>query len=223
VIAVPSRVEDVAEFYHLLADDYDAVAGYTDSGAEKLRAPIKKLFRECLRGHKVLEIACGTGYWTEVIAASAEFVLATDISESMISLAGKRLAGFPNMECRVADAYSLESVTGAFTAGFAHWWWSHVPKSKLPVFLDAFHGRLEDGALVLLADHLREGWQEQKYDTEGNSLDLRTLPDGREFEVVKNFPTCDEVVGLLARFAENVDYVAHPELRMWTVTYIVRK
>jgi hypothetical protein len=71
---------------------------------------------------------------------------------------------------------------------------------------------------MLFADHLRNGWPEQKLDSEGNTLDLRTLPDGRTFEVVKNFPTRDEVINSLARFAVSIDYAAYPELKLWTVT-----
>jgi SAM-dependent methyltransferase len=166
-----------------------------------------------------LEIACGTGYWTEVIATAARTVLATDISDTMVSLARERLAGLPNVRCQVADAYSLDSVEGKFTAGFAHWWWSHVPKSRMREFLAALNSRLTRGALVLFADHLGDGWQEQKQDGEGNSLDLRTLPNGQTFEVVKNFPTRDEVMNSLKGFADKIEYTAYPELRVWIVTY----
>ena len=222
-MAEGARADDVAKFYNLLAGDYDVTAGYTDPVAEELRAPIKMLFREFARGRDVLEIACGTGYWTEVIASTARTVVATDLSAAMVAIARKRLASCANIRCEVADAYSLDSVTGKFNAGFAHWWWSHVPRPMIPVFLEALHGRLESGASVLFGDHLPGGWGDQRQDADGNTLDERTLKDGRSFEIVKNFPTCEEISGLLADLAIDIEYTTHPDVKMWTVSYSVRK
>jgi len=38
--------------------------------ADELRRPSKTAFQDVLRGHDVLAVACGMGYWTEVIAES---------------------------------------------------------------------------------------------------------------------------------------------------------
>ncbi|MDB5920154.1 MAG: SAM-dependent methyltransferase, partial [Massilia sp.] len=46
---------------------------------EEMRARVA----EAVEGHVVLELACGGGYWTEVLAESAESVVATDINPAM--------------------------------------------------------------------------------------------------------------------------------------------
>ncbi|MBN1434450.1 class I SAM-dependent methyltransferase [Candidatus Fermentibacterales bacterium] len=112
----------MAEYYDARAPLYDATAGYDDPVAEELRAPMKERFRRLLEDRKVLEIACGTGYWTEVIAQTAGSVLTTDVNPSMMAIASERLHGFPNFELMVAEAYVLEGVSGGFDAAFAHWW-----------------------------------------------------------------------------------------------------
>jgi ubiquinone/menaquinone biosynthesis C-methylase UbiE len=35
---------------------------------------------------EVVELACGTGYWTELLASSAAWVFATDINEEVLTL-----------------------------------------------------------------------------------------------------------------------------------------
>lgn len=214
--------DTLARYYATLAREYDTIAGYTDPLAGELRGPIKARFEEALRGHKVLEIACGTGYWTEVIAGAAESVLATDVDPTMISLARQRLAQRSNVRCQLADAYNLDGVQGQFTAAFSHWWWSHVPKSRLRGFLGVLHEKLMPGALVIFADQLRYAWPHRREDQEGNLLEQRVLPDGSHWEIVKNFPTQDEIMSDLRGIAESVSYREYPEARYWALTYNTR-
>jgi SAM-dependent methyltransferase len=211
--------EDVARYYSALADKYDVSAGYVDSSAEGLRARIKRGFREALKGHDVLEIACGTGYWTEVISGTARSVLATDVDLGMISIARGRLCSIANVRCQVADAYSLDGISGRFTAAFAHWWWSHVPKSRIGSFLSVLHSKLMTGALVLFADQLLYEWETRWRDEEGNLLEQRVLPNGYKFSIVKNFPTEEEVIQQLGGMAENITYREYAEERSWVLSY----
>jgi len=52
-----------------------------------------------------LEIACGTGYWVERNARTANSVCATDINESVIEIAeGRRME---NITFAVADLFDL--------------------------------------------------------------------------------------------------------------------
>ncbi len=211
--------DDVQRYYAARAECYDATAGYMDSAVEELRLPIKERFQEALRGHDVLEIACGSGYWTKVIAATAKSVLATDTSPEMISRAQENLVAVANVRCQVADAYSLDGVSGRFTAAFAHWWWSHIPKSRIPSFVTTLHSKLVPGAFVLFADQLAYESQSRRSDSEGNLLEQRTLPNGQTFEIVKNFPTEQELRDYLAEIANNIVYTECPEQKYWTVAY----
>ncbi len=214
-----SLCDDVARYYAARAEEYDLSAGYLDSLAEEYRVPIKTRFQEALSAHDVLEIACGTGYWTEVISVTARSVLATDIDPAMISIARRRLSAIANVRCQVADAYSLDEVSGPFSAAFSHWWWSHIPKSRIRSFLTVLHAKLIPGAFVLFADQLACESRKGRQDEEGNFFEERTLRDGRRFEIVKNYPTEEEVIRDLARIAERVVYKAHPEGRYWTLSY----
>jgi len=111
-----SLVDNVTEYYAERAPVYDKTAGYADPEAEELRVPIKARYRRMFEGHKVLEVACGTGYWTQVIGEVAESVLAIDINPSLVSGGEDRCKHLPNVKFQIADAYSMQGVPTGFTA-----------------------------------------------------------------------------------------------------------
>lgn len=223
--ATMSLVNNVAEYYFACVSEYDNTAGYTDPASERLRIPIKARYQQAFAGHKVLEIACGTGYWTEVIAKTAKSVLATDVNPSMISIARNRLSSVRNVKFRVADAYSLDGIPEGFTAAFAIWWWSHIPKSRLQDFLLVLHSKLQPKAFVLFVDQLSTAYEgkNRHYDAEGNLLEERCLRDGRSFNIVKNFPSEREILNILKGIAEDACYREYPEEHSWSVCYRVKK
>jgi len=218
-------VRSVAEYYAARASEYDLTAGYEDPVAEPLRAAAKTRCRNLFRDKDVLEIACGTGYWTEVIAQVARSVLAADVCEGMLAVARKRLAAYSNVQFQVADAYSLEGVRGGFNGACAVWWWSHIPKRLLPRFLGTLHGRLQPAARVLFVDQLPSAYtqKDQQVEASGDTTEVRQLSGGRAFRVVKNFPGRDGVAEALAGLATDVEYRELPEECSWSVTYRVAK
>jgi demethylmenaquinone methyltransferase/2-methoxy-6-polyprenyl-1,4-benzoquinol methylase len=218
-----SLVDDVTQYYAARAPAYDETAGYTDSEAEQLRAPIKARYREMFAGHTVLEIACGTGYWTPAIAEVADSVLAVDINPSLLSQAEERCKHLPNVRFQVADAYTLEGVPNGFTAALGIWWWSHMPLERVPAFLATLHSRLLPGAFVLFVDQLPYDGFVRRIDPGGNTLEKRFLSDGRSFEIVKNFPTAENIHNALAGIADNVQYLERPDEKHWNVTYHAKK
>jgi len=218
-----SLVDSVARYYAERAPVYDETAGYTDPEAEELRIPIKARYQEMFSGHTVLEIACGTGYWTPTITEGAVSVLGVDIDPSLITQAQARCKHLTNVTFQVADAYTLYGVPAGFTAAFAHWWWSHIPLGRIAGFLSALHSKLRPGALVLFVDQLPYAGHVRRVDAVGNTLEQRCLPDGRSFEVVKNFPTEGELCEALTGIAKNVEYIERPDERSWSLTYNVKR
>jgi SAM-dependent methyltransferase len=211
------------EYYAERALVYDETAGYTDEAAEALRFPIKKRYRKLFTGHDVLEIACGSGYWTKVVGEVATSVLATDVNQLMLTNARKRCRHLSRVTFRLCDAYSLKGIPDHFTAAFAIWWWSHIPRSELKIFLATLHKRLVPGALVLFTDQLYYEGPKRRTDADGNIIETRSLPDGRTFEVVKNFPTDKEIREALGEMADKIEYIERPEEKTWTVTYTTRR
>ena len=218
-------VEEMREYYGARAPWHDCYMGYTGNTAlEELLAPAVAVVEEFLSGRDVLEVACGTGNWTGVLARRAASVLATDVNEATLSRAEGKDRPTGVVSFKVADAYTLEGVRGGFSGAFAADWWSPVPRSLLPAFLDSLHGRLEEGARVVCLDMLPSDHPDltpHRHDDEGNAICLRTLPDGRVFDVVKNFPSRGDVLESVTGRGEGAEYFEWSELGRWLVTYTV--
>lgn len=183
-------------------------------------ARLRELLCDLARGQDVVEIACGTGYWTQVMAASARSVLAVDISEEMLALA--RAKTYPGNRVTFVrdDAWTLGAVRGCFTAGLALFWWSHMPKSRIRPFLVRLHQVLQPGARVTLADNLRGDcrWTAPvRVDAEGNTYQRRLLRTGEVFEIIKNYPDEAELRTAIDGLGQEVRYLA---LRcVWVLSY----
>ena len=218
--------EETARYYAARAPEYDLSAGYLAHDRETLRVAKKRRFQQLFRGHDVIEIACGTGYWTAVLAETAKSVVGIDVNPEMISRAQSRCEHLPHVSFRLSDAYSINPEAGAFTAAFAVWWWSHIPRSRLQEFLQSFHRRLIPGALVLFSDQLEydvprvDGMATQRrQDSNGDTIERRVLSDGQKYDIVKNFPTEQELSAAVSEFGTDVQYKEWPGEKHWELTY----
>jgi SAM-dependent methyltransferase len=145
---------------------------------------------ERTRGLSILEVAAGTGYWTEIAAPFAKAITATDLNPETLEIAATRRLG-QNVTLRTADAYALPESTTKFDVGMAHLWWSHVERQKRKTFLSHFVSRLRPGATLLMIDQFYvEGLTSpvSREDTWGNQYAIRRLQNGSTYEIVKNFP-----------------------------------
>ena len=67
----------------------------------------------------VLELGCGTGIFSEMIAGQVRHLTATDFSPEMLERAGQRLSAYDNVEARQEDAGHTSFAHGAFDAVLA--------------------------------------------------------------------------------------------------------
>ena len=188
---------------------YAARAPYYDDVYEKperrediafLRAHLPAVFA----GRTVLEVACGTGYWTQHIAPAAAAMTATDAVDEPLQLARAR-PGVGRVRFERADAYELPASLGLFEGAFAGLWLSHVPVERRGEFLASLHRRLLPGAKVALIDNstvqLRD-FPIAERDAHGNTWQDRVLKDGTRHRVLKNFPAREELEAMIAGVGE---------------------
>jgi len=181
----------IETYYAKRAHEYERI--YAKPERQDDLVTLRELVQKTFRGKRVLEVACGTGYWTEVLARSAASVTAVDINEEVLELARVKSL---NARFERADVYALPKFSEPFDAGLAAFWWSHIRKARLAAFLAQFHGAFAPGATVVFIDNLYvEGSSTpiSRTDAEGNTYQSRRLDDGSTHEVLKNFPTEDEL------------------------------
>jgi len=209
------------EYYRERASEYDKFYEVPERHDDLAR--LKGWLVEHVGGRTILEVAAGTGYWTETAASVAKAITATDINPEMLAIAAKRPLG-PRVTLLAADAYALPEFAATFDTGMAHLWWSHVERQRQQQFLSHFVTRLQPGALLLMIDQIYvEGLSSPgcRHDEWGNQYTTRTLARGATFEIVKNYPTAEELRNSLQHVCENVSVT---QLRhFWAVSARVRK
>jgi ubiquinone/menaquinone biosynthesis C-methylase UbiE len=136
-------IYEMNRYYDERAQWHDYYMGFTSiEGMEKLLKPIIEEVAKIVTGKHVLEIACGTGNWTQALARRAASVTATDVSLAALKIARKKLLSYTNISLIQSDAYNLNEIESRFDVLFASDWWSHIPKGALPSFLQTILGKL---------------------------------------------------------------------------------
>ncbi len=194
-----------AQFYAKSAANHDRV--YDKPERQEDLEELQEQVEGVLEGHRVLELACGTGYWTRFIAEVAEQVVAIDINPEMIAMAKLRQLPEEQVSLRVADAMQLPDDLGSFSAVFIGFWWSHIKREEQERFLKQLRARVgKDVLLFMVDDELVEGSSESvaRTDAEGNTYQIRQAPDGERYELVKNYPTDSALRKRLAASAKDI-------------------
>ncbi len=205
-------------YYAARAPEYDNV--YAKPERQNDLRLIEGWLPEVFARSTVLEVACGTGYWTKFIAGAAAHIVAVDSAPETIRVA-KRRNFSENVEFVVGDAYALPDTSRKCSAGFAGFWYSHVPKSRVREFLLGFHAHLESGARVVLLDNQFVAGSSTpiaERDADGNTYQTRALDNGTIHRVLKNFPSESELRAATEGLCSNLRYRAWQYY--WAVEYM---
>src|SRR5258706_2718643 len=200
--AATSSDAGLRAYYARRAAEYEAIYAKPERQADL--AKLRDQLAEAFRGRTVLEVACGTGYWTPHIARHAWRVDACDINEETLAIARTKPVDPSRVTFALGDAYAPPAATPRHDAAFAGFWWSHVPKQDLPRFLAGLHGALAPRARVVCIDNRfvpGSSTPVSRVDEAGNSYQARTLADGSQHEVLKNFPEPAELLAAVEPYA----------------------
>jgi trans-aconitate methyltransferase len=135
-----------------------------------------------------LELAPGTGIWTERILRTAASVTAVDASPEMVAINHARVHD-RRVTYVLADLFTWrpDRIYDAVCFGF---WLSHVPDERLDDFFGMVAAALRLGGKVWFVDGRREPSStavDHQLPEPGSQVMTRRLNDGRAFQIVKNF------------------------------------
>jgi SAM-dependent methyltransferase len=180
--------QNVAKYYALLGEAVEDK--YLEPDMDEDIDDMSIHLGTLLAGHTVLELGCGTGFWTEVVAESALSVTALDINANLVDIARERGMAEEKVSFRVADALDLPEDIGKYTAVLVSFLWSHLNKKEQEQLLATLKKHLgKDVLLVLLDDSFVEGFSETiaRTDADGTTYEILTTPEGERIEVPKSY------------------------------------
>jgi demethylmenaquinone methyltransferase/2-methoxy-6-polyprenyl-1,4-benzoquinol methylase len=217
---MPIQNDDMPAYYAARAAEYDRIYAKPERQADLRR--IEAWLPEVFAGRSVLELACGTGYWTQFIAPAAAHVLGVDAAVETLEIAKARTAN-RGVDFIVGDVYRLPVAAQAHDAGFAGFWLSHVPLDRLAAFFDEFHRTLRPVSRVVLLDNrFVEGSSTPiaQRDADGNTYQLRPLQDGSTHRILKNFPTEAQLRAAVGGAAASIRW--HEWTHFWALEYVLK-
>ena len=196
---ISSILEETKEYYRQRAAQFaDWNRGEYDGGPEpdasyfeEAKILLDALQAENLEG-AVLEIASGTGIWTEALAKTATSVTALDSSPEMLERCRSRLGANPKVRYVVADFYDWAPDQEYDAASFS-FWISHVPASKLDQFVSKLSGCLRAGGKIFFVDQQTQEMKHEDLVRSDGEVAWRTLDNGKRFKVFKHFYTPEEI------------------------------
>ena len=176
----PSSERLLAEqvgYYRAIAPEYEQHAIPGARGGE-LAAAVES-FRPT---GTVLELACGTGAWTEQLLRHADSITAVDASAEMLAIAASHVH-----ETRVrfihADLFSW-TPDQRYDNVFFGFWLSHVPIERFETFWTLLASCLEPAGRVMFVDDAHRTHDELIYG-ESSTVVRRRLRNGAAYNVVK--------------------------------------
>jgi SAM-dependent methyltransferase len=190
-----SILDEQLAYYRARAGEYDEWferVGRYDRGDEHRRlwfgevATVKEALAALHPRGDVLELACGTGIWTRVLARTAAALTAVDASPEVLQINRSRLAS-PNVRYVEADLFAW-SPAETYDFVFFGFWLSHVPEDRFDAFWAVVRQCLRPGGTAFFVDGLPapEGTARDQHIQLGGVVERR-LNDGRTYKIVKVF------------------------------------
>jgi 2-polyprenyl-3-methyl-5-hydroxy-6-metoxy-1,4-benzoquinol methylase len=195
-------LEEQMAYYRARAHEYDEWflrQNRYDHGLEHRREwfreveEIRKVLRSTVRGAEVLELACGTGLWTQLLAEDNKRIVAVDASPEVIEINRERVHS-DKVDYHTADLFTWTPAS-TFDVVFFSFWLSHVPPARFDAFWNTVRTALRPAGQAFFIDSLLEQTSSARDHgpVDQSGVAHRKLNDGREFDVVKVFYQPDEL------------------------------
>ncbi|MGL5076199.1 MAG: class I SAM-dependent methyltransferase [Waterburya sp.] len=189
-------LQEQVQYYRDRASEYDQWffrQGRYDRGENHRQqwflevSQVEAALRNTIPAGDILELACGTGLWTQHLATLATHLTAVDASPEVIALNQQRVTS-ASVEYIVADLFNW-TPNRQFDFIFFGFWLSHVPREKFVPFWQMVKKALKPDGRVFFVDSLftQESTARNHAALNQQGYSERKLNDGRTYHVVKIF------------------------------------
>jgi SAM-dependent methyltransferase len=195
------------DYYRARAHEYDEWffrRGRYDRGPELNQRwfdqieEVQRALDEFRPAGRVLELACGTGLWTQRLLDHAHCITAVDAAPEMLALNHQRVQS-SRVRYVHADLFRWRPVE-QYNVVFFSFWLSHVPPRRFKKFWELVRLSLEPDGRVFFLDSLHEPTSTAVDHDVPDPRDIivsRRLNDGRTFQICKVFYQPDELSTML--------------------------
>jgi demethylmenaquinone methyltransferase/2-methoxy-6-polyprenyl-1,4-benzoquinol methylase len=190
-------IQQQIAYYRARASEYDEWfyrLGRYDRGEALNRAWLQeaallvKHLHELPLVDRILELAGGTGIWTQELVKMGKHVTVVDASEEMIAI-NRRKVDNPAVRYQQADLFIWEPAE-VYDMVFFSFWLSHVPPERFDAFMSKVGRALHPGGFLFIIDSLPEQTSTAQDHAAYQPEDIyhtRRLNDGQEFRIIKVF------------------------------------
>jgi ubiquinone/menaquinone biosynthesis C-methylase UbiE len=167
-------------YYNSRAGEYDRDLYHDPATTDR----IERLLTSLTPSGRTVELACGTGFWTKLLATRVQTLTAIDGSPEMLAVARQRMGNTP-VNLVEADLFDWQPDQRYDTVFFA-FWLSHVPPSRFESFWGTLRSAVATGGRVLFVDTgPKEAPFERFVSVPGIPIVERRLRDGTAHKIVK--------------------------------------
>jgi len=202
-------IKEQIDYYRARAGEYDEWflrQGRYDHGEDFNRrwfdqaAQIRAALDAFAPRGDVLEIACGTGLWSEQLARHATHLTAIDTAPEVIAINRQRLGDQDYVRYEEADIFTWQPPK-RYDAVFFSFWLSQVPADHFELFWQKVRSALKDDGRFFLVDSIYN-----QTTTANNHVLLgrdstvqdRKLNDGRSYRIVKIYYEPEDLAARLS-------------------------
>ncbi len=187
-------LKDQLDYYRARAREYDQSVQQIgqpspdeggDPAVEAELVRIRNALHLLPHAQEALELACGTGIWTQELLAVAATITALDGAPEMLDVNRLKLGDSPRVQYECIDLFTWQPGSPYDLVFFA-FWLSHVPLDRLGAFLEKVTRATRVGGQLFIIDEPATG-RKLSGPSSPDSTQTRQLEDGRSFQVVKAY------------------------------------
>jgi SAM-dependent methyltransferase len=213
--------KSMLDYYEARAAEYDEIyilgtapGSTSDPNVFKQEVQVLAgLVTEHVRG-RVLDAACGAGFWIKYYVANATAITLADHSENMLNQSRRKVdaLGATRLTTFIrGDLVDGPLPSGPFDAALIAFFLSHLTDSQMDDYFAKLRTVLAPGANLLMLDSV---YSVRRRHSDKAGRKMRTLRDGRQFEIYKRYFEPDDFPALNRRWGTDFRVVHVGEVYM---------